>query len=186
MVLVDLDLRRPSLHKNLKLSRSPGVTDILTGGGSIRDAVQSLPARTEFVITCGSKAPSPTELIASDAFRVMLEELRSSYDIVVVDTPPMLAVTDSSLLAPLMDGVLVVVRCEKTNQAALSHAVQQLRRVGADVLGAVINRAPVRSRGYGYGYQYGYYYSYAYHNDKKADMISNIRNRIGAMFDREG
>ncbi|HLA90421.1 MAG TPA: polysaccharide biosynthesis tyrosine autokinase [Gemmatimonadaceae bacterium] len=184
VVLVDLDLRRPSLHKNLEIPRAPGVTDILVGNVSVVEAVHALAEKKEFVVCCGSRAPSPTALIGSEAFPAMLAELRSGYDMVVVDTPPVLAVTDPSLLAPLMDGMVVVVRCEKTDQTALSHAVEQLRRAGANVLGAVINLAPVRTRGY--GYQYGYFYSYAYHDAEMPGRMSAMRRRIAVLFGREG
>jgi capsular exopolysaccharide synthesis family protein len=182
VVLVDLDLRRPSLDTYLHIRRSPGVTDILAGKASLNDALQTVEDTGGFALSSGTKAPSPTELLASDAFRAMLAELRATHDVVVVDTPPVLAVTDPSLLAPLMDGVIIVVRCEKTDQEAFTQAVEQLRRVGADILGVVVNRAPVRVRGYGYRYEY---FSYEYHDAENPGALSGIRKRISAMVGRE-
>jgi len=111
------------------------------------------------VITTGSLPPNPAELLGSQRMQAILGNMRQSADIILIDTPPILAVTDAAVLAPTLDGVLIVVRPGKTRASALRLTLEQMHRVNANVLGIVLN--DVAARGSYYGYQYRYYRNYA-------------------------
>ncbi|APE16667.1 polysaccharide biosynthesis tyrosine autokinase [Mycolicibacterium pallens] len=155
VVLVDGDMRRPSLDKYLDLVGSVGFSTVLSGTASLAEVLQ----KTEFprltVLTAGSIPPNPSELLGSLAARKVLDELRAQFDFVVVDSSPLLAVTDGAVLAATADGALIVARFGKTKRDHLAHAVENLNSVGASVLGAVMTMMPARG-----GSSYSYHYSY--------------------------
>ncbi|MFQ5691377.1 MAG: chromosome partitioning protein, partial [Gemmatimonadota bacterium] len=101
--------------------------------------------------------PNPSELLGSPLMDSLIQRARESFEAIVIDTPPMLAVTDAVVLGGKLDGVLVVVRADRTHRKAAEDALDQLRRVGARVLGVVVNDARATGR---YGYKYAYYYEY--------------------------
>jgi capsular exopolysaccharide synthesis family protein len=111
------------------------------------------------VITTGSLPPNPSELMGSQKLQSILKTMLQSADMIIIDTPPTLAVTDAAALAPSLDGVLLVVRPGKTRAGALRQTLEQLRQVNARVLGIVLNDVVIRGRAYGYHYKY--YRNYA-------------------------
>ncbi|MGN7780852.1 polysaccharide biosynthesis tyrosine autokinase [Mycolicibacterium sp. 22603] len=155
VVIIDGDLRRPSLHKYLNLVGTVGFSTVLSGGVSLSEALQ----RTRFpgltALTSGAIPPNPSELLGSQAARKVLAELRAEFDYVIVDSTPLLAVTDAAILAAGADGVLLMARFGKTKRDELAHAVGSLEGVGAPILGTVFTMLPNRgSSSYGYGYSY--------------------------------
>jgi capsular exopolysaccharide synthesis family protein len=154
-VLVDSDIRRPQVHRTFGVESSPGLSDVLQGTVDLSDAVQAVPTNPSLhVLAAGSSTLAPTELIGGGGFDELVNDLRRGYEFVVLDTPPILAVTDALLGSVLADGVVIVARANKTDATALDNAVQQLRRVGATVLGIVLNEVNARRPGYGYAYHY--------------------------------
>jgi receptor protein-tyrosine kinase len=154
-VLVDSDIRRPQVHRTFGVESSPGLSDVLQGTVGLSDAVQAVQTNPCLhVLAAGSSTLAPTELIGGGGFDELVNNLRSEYEFVVLDTPPILAVTDALLGSVLADGVVLVARANKTDATALDNAVQQLRRVGATVLGIVLNEVNARRPGYGYAYHY--------------------------------
>ncbi|MFC4787246.1 polysaccharide biosynthesis tyrosine autokinase [Nocardioides sp. MAHUQ-72] len=162
VALVECDLRRPLIAKRLGLDGAVGTTSVLIGKVALSDAIQPYGETGLDVISSGPIPPNPSELLQSHAMEKMLGELRDSYDVVILDAPPLLPVTDAALLSAQADGALVVVRHGKTTRDQLRHAIERIEAVDAKVVGIVINLAPSRrgSRTYGYGYGYGYGYSY--------------------------
>ena len=160
VALVECDLRRPLIAKRLGLDDGVGTTSVLIGKVALRDALQPYADTGLDVLACGPIPPNPSELLQSHAMEKLLGELREQYDIVILDAPPLLPVTDAALLAAQADGALLVVRHGKTTRDQLRHAVERIEAVDAKPIGVVINLAPARktSRGYGYGYSYGYSY----------------------------
>lgn len=156
VVLVDGDLRRPMLHKYLDLIGSVGFSTVLSGGASLDEALQKTRFSGLTVLTSGPIPPNPSELLGSQAARKLLAELRGRFDYVVVDSTPLLAVTDAAILAAGSDGVLIMARFGHTKREQLSHAVDSLESVGAPLLGAVFTMMPTRGSG-SYSY-YGYRY----------------------------
>lgn len=175
VALVECDLRRPLIAKRLGLDGAVGTTSVLIGKIQLADAMQSYADTGLDVLACGPIPPNPSELLQSNAMEKMLGELRDSYEIVILDAPPLLPVTDAALLSAQADGALVVVRHGRTTRDQLRHAIERIEAVDAKAIGVVINLAPTRrtSRGYGYGYGYGYSYGYSYKSLENGDTVSD-------------
>ena len=125
-------------------------------------------------MTSGPVPPNPAELLSSDEMELLLGHLRSTADYVVIDTPPALVVTDAMIVAPRVDGVVVVVDSDVTTGAAALHTVEQLEQVGAKVIGSVLNRFdPSKARYYSRGGRYAYRYHYGYADSSAGDRGSN-------------
>lgn len=156
VVLVDGDMRRAMLNKYLNLVGTVGFSTVLSGQASLSDALQKTPFPGLTVLTSGTIPPNPSELLGSLSARKVLGELRAQFDYVIVDSTPLLAVTDAAILAAGADGVLIIARFGQTRRDQLSHAVGSLQSVGAPLLGAVFTMVPTRGHS-SYSYQYGYY-----------------------------
>jgi non-specific protein-tyrosine kinase len=163
-VLVDSDLRRPRIHKLLRLSNQSGMSELFVQSQIHLDgSLQKTEVPNLYVLTSGSLPPNPSELLGSEKMLEILRQIEGQSDLLIVDSPPVLAVTDASVLAPRMDGVLLVVKPGVTKFMAVKQAVEQLRRVGANVIGLVLNEVEFkRSRYYYKSYYYTYYDSGPY------------------------
>jgi capsular exopolysaccharide synthesis family protein len=157
VVLVEGDLRRPKVAEYLRLESSVGLTTVLIGKLPLEDAIQSTANEDLAVLTSGSTPPNPAELLKSSSMATLIAALRETYDIVLIDAPPLLPVTDGALLAAQADGALLVVRHGKTTTDQVTLAVDRLEAVGASPVGVIFNMTPAKGGdGYGYGYGYGY------------------------------
>ena len=154
VLLVDGDMRRPSLHKYMDLIGSVGFSTVLSGGATIEQALQETRFPGLTVLAAGAIPPNPSELLGSQSARKLLNELRSKFDYVVLDSTPLLAVTDAAILAAASDGVFIIARYGSTTRDQLNHAVGNLENVGAPILGAVFTMVPARGGSYGYSYTY--------------------------------
>lgn len=155
VILIDGDLRRPRLAKYLGLLGSVGLSNVLSGGAQLDDVLQHTRFPRLTVLASGPIPPNPSELLGSLATKKLLSELRERFDYAIIDSSPLLAVTDGAILAADADGVLLVVRTGKTKRDQLAHAVGMLNDVGAALLGAVLTMTPTRGSG---SYSYNYYY----------------------------
>jgi receptor protein-tyrosine kinase len=155
VMVVEADLRRPKVIEYLGLVAGAGLTNVLAGTAEISDVVQVFGRGRFAVLGAGAAAPNPGELLASSAMSNLLQKLGGDHDVVLVDAAPMLSVADASGLAPLVDGVLLSVRYGETTSDQLRQAATKLRRVGASVLGVVLNIVPP-SADIGDGRSYGY------------------------------
>ncbi len=160
VLMIDGDLRRPQVASMFDLEPAVGLTNVLIGSISLANAVQSAPVENLTVLASGAIPPNPSELLQSRAMSDVVDLARKEYDVIVMDAPPLLPVTDAALLGAQADGALVVVRHSKTTREQLRHSLERLAGVDAKALGVVFNMVPVRRRGrgdiYGYGYGYGY------------------------------
>ena len=163
VVLVDADLRRPRLAKYLDLVGSVGFSTVLSGGTSLDDVLQATKFPRLTVLAAGSVPPNPSELLGSLAAKKLISELRTQFDFVIIDSSPLLAVTDGAIVAADADGALVVVRAGETKREQLAHAIGMLKDVNAKILGVVLTMLPTRGSG---AYNYNYYYSYSYGDTK--------------------
>lgn len=165
VVLIDCDFRKPRVHKIFKLPKPElGLATVMSGEARLAAAVQSCEVENLSLMPCGPRPANPAELLTAPKFSEVLRELREMYDFVIVDTPPVLAVSDPSVVAPRVDGVLLVFRMTKNARPVTERAREQLAAVGARMLGVVVNASSARSGGYGgYGYTYQYEYQYAEH-----------------------
>ena len=177
VVLVDGDLRRPRLAKYLDLLGSVGVSTVLSGGAPLTEVLQKTKFPRLAVLAAGPTPPNPSELLGSLTAEKMLAELRVQFDYVIIDSAPLLAVTDGAILAAQSDGTLVVVKAGKTRRDQLAHAVGILNDVGATLLGAVLTMMPTRGSG-AYSYNY-YYYSGSYGDGKTAPAELNPASSAG-------
>jgi receptor protein-tyrosine kinase len=158
VVLIDGDLRRPSLHKYMDLIGSVGFSSVLSGSTSLSEVLQATKFPRLTVLAAGPTPPNPSELLGSMAANKLLTELRSQFDYVIIDSAPLLAVTDGAILSASADGAILVAKFGKTKRDQMSHAVGTLRDVGATLLGAVFTMIPTRGSGnYNYNYNYRYY-----------------------------
>lgn len=156
VVLVDGDLRKPRLDELFGLEGTVGLTTALVGRVPLDQAVQATRTPGLDVLTSGTLPPNPSELLQTEAMVDLVGRLAETYDLVLIDGPPLLAITDGALLAALSDGALVVVRHGRTRQHELKAAASRLQAVGASVLGTVISMTPRRGTSrYGYGSGYG-------------------------------
>jgi capsular exopolysaccharide synthesis family protein len=157
VALVEGDLRRPRVAEYLGIEKSVGLTTVLVGRVALDAALQPAGTPGLDVLTSGALPPNPSEILQTDAMRTLVSELRQRYDIVLIDAPPLLPVTDASLLASLSDGAILVVKHGETGREAVATAVRRLESVGARLLGTVLSMSPVKELSrYGYGYGYGY------------------------------
>lgn len=167
-IIVESDFRRPKVHKLTGVGIKPGLVDVLRGDAEIDDAIHQTEVENYFTMPCGSRPKNPSELLTLPEYEQVLEVLRSKFDYVIVDTPPVLVVTDPCSVAPRVDGVLLCVRLSRHTRDFGRRALEQLRDVGANMTGIVINGVE-ESDAYGYGnynysdYRYRYRdYSYNY------------------------
>ena len=177
VALVEFDLRRPTLADRLELDDAVGATSVLIGKVSLADAMQVHRHSGLRVLTSGPIPPNPAELLQSAAMEKMMQDLRHDYDVVVLDAPPLLPVTDAALLAAQADGAVVVVRHGKTTRDQLSHSIERLGAVDAKAVGVVINATPAKRAARAYSYSYGYGYGYAPLAAKAAPKASQHRGR---------
>ena len=156
VLLVDCDLRKARLHKLLGLPKEPGLTEYMLRKAAWEEVRHSLPLEGVDFIASGMLPPNPSELLGGPRMREALERFRKHYDIVVLDTPPLIAGPDAAILGTCCDGVILVVRAGKTEREAGQQAVRQLQAVGARILGAVLNDPDGELPRYSpyYNYQY--------------------------------
>ncbi|MGO8674184.1 MAG: polysaccharide biosynthesis tyrosine autokinase [Capsulimonadaceae bacterium] len=157
VIIVDTDLRRPSLHRMLSIPSVPGVTDVLLGNAPLTAALRQLEHHPMVrVLPAGSIPPNPGELVNSKAFVQLIEQLKGMADIVVFDSPPLLAAADGAIIASMMDGTILIVETGRTKKGAAARAHRILQGARAKVLGVVYNRMSGTSDGYYYYYNYKY------------------------------
>lgn len=157
VLLVDADLRRPTVHATFRKLNLDGVTTVLTGKTKPDEVVEDTFVDNLSVITSGPIPPNPSELLNSKGMGQLLDWTREKFDIIVLDAPPVLAVSDVQVLVPRSDGVVVVANMGKTLKGDLKRTVEVLKLAKAKILGSV-ERVKARrgDKGYGYGYGYGY------------------------------
>ncbi len=162
-LLVDADLRKPMTHEILPAKKSPGLSDVLVGKASAAEAVQEgIKETTLAYLASGTHVPSPADLLTNRSMRGLLDGLKKTYDWIVVDTPPVGAVAEPLILAPMTDGAVVVTGAEMVPRKAVLHTLERIHDTGARILGLVLNRAQVDKHAYYYSHYYGHYYGRYY------------------------
>ncbi|GEA95039.1 exopolysaccharide biosynthesis protein [Weissella viridescens] len=156
-LIVDADLRRPTVHTTFRLDNRQGLTTILASDLQPKDLVHETMVPGLSALTSGPVPPNPAELLGSPRMAALVEWMRNNYDIVVLDVPPLNLVTDAQVMLPLADGVVLLITLNQTQKVNLERAVELLNLTSTKVLG-VVSRAKRNDgdSGYGYGYGYGY------------------------------
>jgi len=161
VLLIDSDLRRPSVHLRFRIGNKVGLTSVLTGKALLEEAIVAVPALPSLhILPAGPIAPMPAELLGSLQMQRLVEGLRSSYDFILIDTPPVLTVTDAAVLVSVSDGVVLVLRYGQATRNVVARASEILLRSGAHLLGVVLNAVDLQSSDYAeyYGRAYNDYY----------------------------
>lgn len=166
VLLVDTDLRRPTVHKKFKLPNSLGIVNVIMNMELLHEVVHHDVTEGLDIITSGVIPPNPSELLGSRKFQRFIDEMRDQYDTIILDSPPLLAVTDAQVLTTLSDGTVVVVQHGVTKKDEISQAKELLEKVKGNILGVVLSQIPPEDNGY------YYYYSY---EDKKTAAAKNPR-----------
>jgi capsular exopolysaccharide synthesis family protein len=159
VLLIEADMRRPRVSDYLGLERAIGLSNVLVGQVAVTDVMQPWGTDGLMVLPCGSIPPNPSELLGSHQMVDLIDELRGMFDLIVIDTPPLLPVTDAAVASTRADGVIVVVRYGKTSRNHLNTTLQSLDAVDARILGCVLSMVPRKGSDSGYE-------GYAYYNDE--------------------
>jgi tyrosine-protein kinase Etk/Wzc len=166
VLLVDADMRRPTVHSLFGLKKDPGLTDLLFGSATLEDVTWQGVLDNLWIINAGTTPPNPAEILGSIKMKEFIKTVRLAYDVVIFDSPPVLAVTDAAVLATAVDGTLLVVSSDQTHVQALGRATEVLKGIGNTAVGVVLNNFDIRKAYGGYygssrygNYGYGYYYS---------------------------
>jgi protein-tyrosine kinase len=153
VLLIDADLRKPTAHYTFRLENHVGLTNVLTKQSTLGQAIQETEVAELFLLTSGPIPPNPAELLASNNMTELLKEMKEEFDMIIFDTPPVLAVADAQILANQVDGSILVVSSGKTDKEAALKAKELLVKANAKVLGAVLNNRKMEE-----GSDYYYYY----------------------------
>lgn len=153
-IIIDCDLRKPSLHKKFKVSNSVGLSDVLIGKEKIDTVLFKFDDKLD-VITSGKLPPNPSEMLGSKTMERLLLALKERYDIIILDTAPLQAVTDAQILSTKADGIILVVRAEATKRESVLQAKSLIEKVGGKILGTVLNGVEASRDKYYYYYGNG-------------------------------
>lgn len=156
VLLLDCDMRNPIVHKNFGLSNKLGLSSCISMDTPLSAAVQATKVDNLYALTSGVIPPNPSELLGSERMRELLQEAREIYDYVLIDTPPVMPVTDALIVSRFVDGMILVIASAEIKVEMARDVKNQLINAGANILGVVLNK--VRSEHHGYGYGYYYYY----------------------------
>jgi capsular exopolysaccharide synthesis family protein len=161
-LVIDADLRKPRVHASFNLPNKKGLTNLIVGEDDPAEFCQRTAVDRVDVLTSGPIPPNPSELLGRPRMREILRKLRDRYDQIIVDTPPIGAVTDAAVIATMVDGVILVVHAGKTRRQIVSRGLEQLRYISAPIIGVILNNLHLGRGRYYPGY-YHYYYYYASH-----------------------
>lgn len=174
VLLIDADLRRPSVHKTLGMGPRSGLSNVLTGSATVQQTITTSPILPNLLIMpAGTPPPNPAELLASSNMRDLIAELRQQFDHIVIDTPPTLSVTDAVVMSPRADATILVIRSGHTTKQALRRARDILTQVNAHVAGVLLNAVDLTSPDYYYYYEYQGKYGQYYQEDVD-DAATNV------------
>jgi tyrosine-protein kinase Etk/Wzc len=172
-LLVDADLRRPVLHSIFEQKKDVGLTNVLLGNVFLEEATHDLAVPNLSLLCCGMLPPNPSELLGSEAMKKLIERFKEHYDVILFDSPPVVAVTDAAVLSTQIDGTILIISSGETTRNAVNRAKSLLNNVQALILGAVLNNVKVEGR---YG-SYYYYYYYHYYGPRGSEKKRRKKKR---------
>lgn len=181
-LLIDCDQRKPKLHKLFEISNEKGLSDYIVGEAKFDDVINCTEQEDLYLLTSGTRPPNPAELLASSRMKQFISMLKESFDYIILDTPPVMVVTDAQILAQYCDGCVLVVSSAEVDKQAAIKSKELLDKVNAKILGVVLNKLDTNNKGY-----YGYYYQYYYSNDQdyakksKKGLVKNSKTKKKAV-----
>ncbi len=187
VVVIDADMRKPSLHKLLEMPNANGLSTVLATDCSWQDVIIETDKPNLWAITSGPLPPNPVTLLDSQKLVQFIQELKENFDYVIFDTPPVVGLTDAQILAAHLDGMVLVAALERSNRSALQRATEMLRNSAGNLVGLVVNLLDEGSEGYYHQYYYSYYYGEAVSNPnqkskKNAPPTPNKGNVLTNLF----
>lgn len=180
VLLVDTDMRRPRLHKAFGMGNAVGMTSLILGEVDYEEAIQKTQVPNLDLLACGPIPPNPTELMHTDRFKHIVEQLSERYDRVIYDSPPVIAVADAMILGNTVDGVLFVIKSGQTAKDVVKRAKEQLEGINAPLLGAILNDLDLEDRAYRYHYYYSYYNRYGQYYEETPGIDEEADQPAGA------
>ena len=157
VLLLEGDLRNPSVHRMFNISNINGLTDVLLNNKNFAECVHCTDVKNLHILTCGAVPPNPSEILSSKKMKDFINELREYYDYIFIDTPPIGVVTDAGIISTYSDGCVFVVGSKQCDIEMAKIAKKRLEDVGANIIGAVLNKFEAEGNGYNY---YNYYYQH--------------------------
>ena len=155
VLVIDSDLRLPSVHKKLNIKNGNGLTNVVSGTCKFEDAVVSYTKRLD-VLPSGTKIPFSSELVQSKRYKDLIEGCKQRYDIVIIDCPPINLVTDAMIISTYTDGTVMIVASNQVEKKELEHTKDLLNQFNVNVVGIVMTKMPIQKKYYNYDYGYGY------------------------------
>ncbi|MGV6826196.1 MAG: GumC family protein [bacterium] len=164
-VIIDADMRRPSTRKIFDYDHQlPGISDLLTGNAQFKDVLHTVEGTKLRVITAGTIPPDPLDLLASNKFKRLLEQISKHFDRVIIDCPPVSLVSDPVLMSSLSDAVVFTVKADATNTKVVKSSIEKIRHAGGHLVGVALNQVDIKKMSKYYGYGYGKYYGSGYYS----------------------
>ena len=177
VLMLDCDLRRPKLHRMFGFAKDKGITNLLAGNASFEEVVVHSKVPNLDLVFSGPIPPNPSEMLGSKRMTELIGELRKRYTRIIIDSPPITAVTDAAILAKAVDGVVLVIRAGQTVREVAKNSVHQLQSVGGHILGAVLNAVDIGKDKYYYYYYYQYYHYYYGDDGEKTKRRSKKKRK---------
>jgi polysaccharide biosynthesis transport protein len=156
ILLIDADLRRPAVHKTFRIPGNRGIKNYLSSNTPIEDLIVDVGVPNLALLPCGPIPPNPAELISSERMKDLIRTLSEKYDHIIIDSPPLISVTDPVILSTLVDGAILVVHAGRSTRDLVRRARQELSGVGAKIFGVVLNNVDIKKEGYNDYYYYRY------------------------------
>jgi capsular exopolysaccharide synthesis family protein len=175
VILIDADMRKPAANRLFDLSLKPGLSDLVSGKCRLREAMRNTPVKLLKVIPAGNIPANPAELLTGKIMMKLLDYLKHYFDYVILDTPPILAVTDAAVLSATLDGTVLIVKASETTREAAKRALEQVKSVRARALGVVLNQVDFRREQYYYSYYYKNQYYYSEEGEKRVRRVRTER-----------
>jgi capsular exopolysaccharide synthesis family protein len=179
-LLIDADMRNPSIHKIYNRQLGLGLSNVLTGNGQLIDYIQDSGTANLSILMAGPIPPNPAELLSADAIIRILAEATKRYDHVIVDGPPVLGLADAPLLSRAVEGTVLIIEAGRTPTTRARHAIERLFAIRSHIIGVVLTKFDLKTTGYGYGYGYGYEYHYG---NKEAQQPA-LAQKVGRLLSR--
>jgi len=169
IAVIDLDLRKPRLHKLFKGNKTPGVTDYLFHNVTFEEILQPTFVKNVTLIGSGTLSPNPAEIVSSKELKDLLEKLKERFDFIIIDSPPAIAVSDAGIISSYVDATVLVASVNQTRIDLLEEAIKTLKTVSTSFVGVILNKFNM-TNGYGSYYKY-YYYYYGSEKKKKRKFV---------------
>lgn len=168
VLLIDCDLRRPMLHEIFGLKNTRGLSTFIAGASDMNNIIQDVPVKNLSVITSGPTPPNPSELLISKRLKELIHALKDKFDFVIIDTPPVMSISDTLIVSKIVDAGLIVTRFGKTTYEMMNHGLKSMADIESKIIGTVINAVDEKKSGYHYYYHYNKEY-YRYHSSDKQE-----------------